>query len=139
MSMKFISLLCVALVASTVDAKEEGLFLKAAAKFVNDKEGLIKLYTESQGAHAIGKRSELDEILSDMITYSKENADEKRPKHVVTILADDMGIADIGYNEPTFITPTLDIMAGHGVKFNNFYVQVNHHFFFFLIFGIIVF
>ena len=35
-----------------------------------------------------------------------------------------MGWGDIGYNDDTFVTPFIDTVASHGVKFNNFYVQV---------------
>ena len=105
-------------------ARENGVFMKAAAKYVNDKAGLIDLYTQHLQAHNAHKVSELDGILEDMVLFCKDNENENAPRHIVTVLADDMGIADIGYNDPTFVTPTLDIMAGHGVKFNNFYVQV---------------
>lgn len=34
------------------------------------------------------------------------------------------GWGDIGYNDHTFVTPVIDFLAGNGVKFDNFYVQV---------------
>ena len=46
-----------------------------------------------------------------------------QPKHVVLIVADDLGYADLGYSGSLIATPHLDELAGRGVKLNNFYVQ----------------
>lgn len=108
----------------SIAAKDSGVFLAAAKKYVDDKPGLIQLYTQHFQDHKANKFSELDGILEDMQLYCEENESPKNAKHIVTILADDMGLYDIGYNDPTFITPTLDHLANRGVKFNNFYVQV---------------
>lgn len=111
-------------ISVALSAKENGIFMKAATRYVNDKPRLIDLYVEHYKAHAEHKVSELDSILEDMVLYVQENENEHAPRHILTVLADDMGYADIGFNDPTFVTPLLDTLAGHGVKFNNFYVQV---------------
>ena len=46
-----------------------------------------------------------------------------QPKHVVLIVADDLGSADLGYTGSLISTPHLDKLAGEGVKLANFYVQ----------------
>jgi arylsulfatase A-like enzyme len=46
----------------------------------------------------------------------------KRP-NVVIIIADDMGWADIGYNNPRVYTPNLDKLATSGARFVNHYVM----------------
>ena len=50
-------------------------------------------------------------------------ADSTQPKHVVLIVADDLGSADLGYTGSQISTPHLDKLAGQGVKLANFYVQ----------------
>jgi arylsulfatase A-like enzyme len=50
-------------------------------------------------------------------------AADERP-NVVIILADDMGFADVGFNNcPDFKTPNIDRIAKAGVKLNQWYVQ----------------
>ena len=46
-----------------------------------------------------------------------------RPKHVVLIVADDLGYADLGYTGSEIATPNIDKLAAQGVKVANFYVQ----------------
>ena len=44
--------------------------------------------------------------------------------NIVVIIADDLGWADIGYNNPTNVyTPTLDALASNGVTFAHHYVM----------------
>ncbi|KAL1504270.1 hypothetical protein AB1Y20_010679 [Prymnesium parvum] len=45
------------------------------------------------------------------------------PKHVVLIVADDLGYADLGYTGSNISTPHIDRLAADGVKLSNFYVQ----------------
>eukprot|EP00756_Hemistasia_phaeocysticola_P054366 Hpha_TRINITY_DN30294_c0_g1::TRINITY_DN30294_c0_g1_i1::g.27098::m.27098 len=45
------------------------------------------------------------------------------PKHVVLIVADDLGYADLGYTGSQISTPNIDRLAAQGVKLSNFYVQ----------------
>ncbi|XP_076436341.1 arylsulfatase B-like [Babylonia areolata] len=47
---------------------------------------------------------------------------DDRP-HIVFVLADDFGFNDIGYHGSEIMTPTLDRLAGKGVKLENYYVQ----------------
>jgi arylsulfatase A-like enzyme len=109
-----------------VAAESGDVFLSAAKKYLNDKAAMNKLYLDHVSARKEQKHgpSELDDILADMVQYMQDNENEHAPhRHVLTILADDQGFSDIGYNDETFFTPTLDTMAGHGIKFNRFYVQ----------------
>jgi len=46
----------------------------------------------------------------------------KRP-HVLLVVADDLGFNDVGYHNPEMRTPTIDKLAGEGVKLENYYVQ----------------
>lgn len=55
---------------------------------------------------------------------------KKRVPHIVFVLTDDQGIADIGYNSdllpegvPPVYTPVLDRLASEGIKFTNLYQQ----------------
>ena len=43
--------------------------------------------------------------------------------NIIVIVADDMGWADIGYNNPAVYTPTLDALAAEGVRFSQYYVM----------------
>jgi hypothetical protein len=99
------------------------IFLNAASRYVNDKNGLIQLYVESLSTTQDAP-SKLDIILEDMVNYARENEDADAPRHILTLLSDDQGHADIGYNDDTFHTPTLDILASNGVKFDSYYSQV---------------
>ena len=46
----------------------------------------------------------------------------KQP-NIILIIADDYGFHDIGYHGSDILTPTLDKLAGEGVKLENYYVQ----------------
>lgn len=51
---------------------------------------------------------------------------EARPnsrRHVLLILADDMGLTDIGYADSDFHTPTLDSLANDGIRLDKMYVE----------------
>lgn len=50
------------------------------------------------------------------------SADETRP-NVLLILADDLGWADIGYNNPKVYSPNIDRLASKGVTFTQHYVM----------------
>lgn len=45
---------------------------------------------------------------------------DDRP-NIVVILADDLGFSDIGCSGSEIPTPRLDALAGHGVRFTQFY------------------
>lgn len=47
----------------------------------------------------------------------------RRPRHVVLVVADDLGYADLGYTGSNISTPHIDALARQGVKLANFYVQ----------------
>ncbi|XP_002735970.1 arylsulfatase B-like [Saccoglossus kowalevskii] len=46
----------------------------------------------------------------------------EKPPHIIFIVVDDLGWNDVGYNNPVFKTPTIDRLAGSGVKLLNYYV-----------------
>ena len=50
-------------------------------------------------------------------------ADPAPKPHVVYILADDLGYADVGFHNGEIKTPTLDRLANGGAKLEQFYVQ----------------
>lgn len=45
------------------------------------------------------------------------------PPHLIFIMVDDQGFADIGYHGSDIHTPALDRLAAEGVKLENYYVQ----------------
>ena len=45
------------------------------------------------------------------------------PKHVVVIVVDDLGSADLGFTGSQIATPNIDAMAASGVRLGSFYVQ----------------
>ncbi|XP_046355962.1 arylsulfatase B-like [Haliotis rufescens] len=46
-----------------------------------------------------------------------------RPRHIVFIVADDLGWNDIGFHNPDIITPNIDKLAREGLLLNHHYVQ----------------
>lgn len=49
--------------------------------------------------------------------------DRMKPPHIVFILADDMGWADVGYHGSEIETPNIDRLAREGVRFRQHYVM----------------
>eukprot|EP01084_Bolivina_argentea_P138820 244319_1 len=45
----------------------------------------------------------------------------KQSPNIIFILADDLGIADVGYNSVEVHTPTIDYLASSGIKLTNYY------------------
>ncbi|WP_165793825.1 sulfatase-like hydrolase/transferase [Hyphococcus luteus] len=61
-------------------------------------------------------------------TAGTENAQERTPPaepyNIVLIVADDLGVNDVGYNgNPAIATPRLDALATHGAVFRNAYAS----------------
>nr|XP_040035439.1 arylsulfatase I [Gasterosteus aculeatus aculeatus] len=52
-----------------------------------------------------------------------EETERPRPPHLIFIMVDDQGYADIGYHGSDIHTPTLNQLAAEGVKLENYYVQ----------------
>lgn len=48
--------------------------------------------------------------------------DRKRP-HIVYIVADDLGFADVGYRGSEILTPNIDKLAAEGARLQQFYTQ----------------
>ncbi|XP_071094086.1 arylsulfatase B-like [Haliotis cracherodii] len=46
-----------------------------------------------------------------------------RPRHIVFIVADDLGWNDVGFHNPDMITPNIDKLATEGLILNHSYVQ----------------
>jgi hypothetical protein len=79
------------------------------------------LYSE----HVHRRSSDLNNLLNKIHEETMQGGSNPTAKrHILTVLTDDQGWNDIGYNDPTFVTPTLDFFASRGVKFDNFYVHV---------------
>ncbi|XP_070548933.1 arylsulfatase J-like [Ptychodera flava] len=53
----------------------------------------------------------------------KNHGGQLRKPNIIFILADDLGWADVGYNNPYLITPTIDKLAREGVILNQSYVS----------------
>lgn len=98
--------------------KEDARLLSQNAQSLQD------LYSQ----HIISKQksiqSDLETLLKLVHDDTTNNKPTSGPKHVLTILSDDQGYADIGYNDDTMVTPTLDFFSSKGIRFTNFYVQV---------------
>ena len=64
-----------------------------------------------------------ERLLVSLALFSATRGALTSPPHIVVILADDLGWADVGWNNPGLHTPTLDRMAREGVILNQSYVQ----------------
>lgn len=52
----------------------------------------------------------------------RSNEDKKEKPNIVLIMADDLGIGDVGvYGQEIFSTPNVDQLVSEGMKFTNFY------------------
>jgi hypothetical protein len=99
-----------------------------------DHEEIIGLYQQHVIARREGKISPITSILKKITEHQNENDSdfESRPRHILTIMTDDQGWGDIGYHDPTFVTPVIDYLANNGINLNNFHVQVICSFIYFL-------
>lgn len=50
-------------------------------------------------------------------------AQAARKPHILYIVADDLGFADVGFRSPEIATPTIDQLAREGAELEQFYVQ----------------
>ena len=62
-------------------------------------------------------------IVDLMICMSYGVNGNKRKPNIVFILADDMGYNDIGYHNPSIISPNIDNLANTGIRLEQNYVQ----------------
>jgi arylsulfatase I/J len=63
-------------------------------------------------------------LLSSALTLAAVSAAAAAaPKHVVLIVVDDLGSADLGFTGSQIATPNIDAMAASGVRLGSFYVQ----------------
>ena len=103
---------------------------------------IIKLYQEhlqhkqeiKKQQHHSQEESELQQILNELLSDSFQSSSSpsssssssliSQPRHILTILSDDQGWNDIGFHDPTFVSPLIDHLANNGITLNNFYVQV---------------
>ncbi|MDP3599900.1 MAG: arylsulfatase [Bosea sp. (in: a-proteobacteria)] len=51
------------------------------------------------------------------------HAQAARKPHILYIIADDLGFADVGFRSPEIATPTIDQLAREGAELQQFYVQ----------------
>jgi arylsulfatase A-like enzyme len=51
------------------------------------------------------------------------HAQTARKPHILYIIADDLGFADVGFRSPEIATPTIDQLAREGAELQQFYVQ----------------
>ena len=116
----FCIMLCYACIIGVVVARD---VRETASDLMNDPDTLFEMYKQ----HKVeGASSPLQTLLNEIFTTAEETHltnKEDSPKHVLTILTDDMGYADIGYHDSTFITPCIDTVANRGMKLSSFYVH----------------
>jgi arylsulfatase A-like enzyme len=62
-------------------------------------------------------------LLCSATSTSAQEASLDNPPNIVTILADDLGWADVGYNQGEIRTPHIDKLAKRGRRLDSFYVQ----------------
>lgn len=63
-------------------------------------------------------------LVACLVFVSQPDAHAADPApNVVLILADDLGWADVGYNNPKVYSPNLDKLAGEGITFSQHYVM----------------
>ena len=62
-------------------------------------------------------------VVSSPAASAARSKDDQRPPHIVYILADDLGWADVGYHGSDIQTPTIDALAAGGTRLDQFYVQ----------------
>ena len=62
------------------------------------------------------------EVLSLMLIISVRPA-VAAPLHILLIVVDDLGWADVGFHNPQIKTPNIDQLASEGVILDNYYVQ----------------
>lgn len=58
-----------------------------------------------------------------MAVLCQQSIVSAKPRHIVFIVADDLGWNDIGFHNPDMITPNIDKLANKGVILNSSYVQ----------------
>ncbi|XP_060588767.1 arylsulfatase B-like [Ruditapes philippinarum] len=58
-----------------------------------------------------------------MIMMLRESSGQQKPRHIVFIVADDLGWNDVGFHNPDIISPNIDKLARQGVILNSSYVQ----------------
>ncbi|XP_060588766.1 arylsulfatase I-like [Ruditapes philippinarum] len=58
-----------------------------------------------------------------MVMMMRESSGQKQPRHIVFIVADDLGWNDVGFHNPDMKTPNIDKLARQGVILNISYVQ----------------
>jgi hypothetical protein len=123
-------LLILSFLGSIVSAAGTGVHAEGirdtARRLSKDSDALFEMYQTHKELRESGVLSPLQELLDNVLQTAEDARDsgsQSAPKHILTILTDDQGYADIGYNDPTFVTPVVDAIAKRGVKLTSFYVQ----------------
>jgi arylsulfatase A-like enzyme len=93
-------------------------------------EQILGLYQNHLLKQSPNDLSDLENILEELLVTNQHQGDEEdagsdhdSPRHILTIMSDDQGWGDIGYHDPSFLSPVIDSLAHNGIIFNNFYVQ----------------
>lgn len=107
-------------------AAEDNTFFDKAQHYSNSVGDLTKLYV-NQVNSPTGNYS-LDDLLHDMGEHVDSSSITGKPKHILVVLTDDQGWADVGFRDESFVSPAMDYLATNGVILENFYVQVNRYF-----------
>jgi len=63
------------------------------------------------------------EILAFLLCLGFSSASSPPPPHIIFILADDLGVNDVGWRNPNILTPNLDSLALNGVVLEQHYAQ----------------
>eukprot|EP00602_Paraphysomonas_sp_CaronLab_P011002 CAMPEP_0185020972 /NCGR_PEP_ID=MMETSP1103-20130426/3619_1 /TAXON_ID=36769 /ORGANISM="Paraphysomonas bandaiensis, Strain Caron Lab Isolate" /LENGTH=632 /DNA_ID=CAMNT_0027552207 /DNA_START=125 /DNA_END=2023 /DNA_ORIENTATION=- len=120
-SLVFLSLLFSPVLASL--SSDRFHIRSTAEELLNHPSKIIQLYFDHKAHRSTQETTALESILESIHTDTVLSATKNAPKHIFTVLSDDQGWSDIGYNDETFVTPTIDFFADKGIKFDNFYVQ----------------
>lgn len=96
---------------------------KELQNLLEDGNALANLYQSHKNALKTNQTSALEVLLQEIFAIA-EGSESSNPRHILTVLTDDQGYADVGYHDNSFITPTIDAIANRGIKFSSFYVHV---------------
>lgn len=58
-----------------------------------------------------------------LLAPAAAQAEAAKKPHILYIVADDLGFADVGFRSPELATPTIDQLAREGAELEQFYVQ----------------
>lgn len=74
----------------------------------------------NQSPRSLRIDSESEETL--LVTVTKKNK-KGSPQNILIVVADDQGYTNVGYEDPKFVTPTIDTLAESDVKLKRLFVH----------------